>query len=70
MLEESPTPCSSELFGINNQPMAARERYNGFISTSLLLLIFCIELMHEDEYQLLPERLILNYSLFIVHVKW
>jgi hypothetical protein len=55
LLEESPTPCSSELFGVNDQPVAARERYSGFISTSLLLLIFCsykIQIVDEDENQL------------------
>jgi len=55
MLEESPTPCSSELFGVNDQPVAARERYSGFFSTSLLLLIFCsykIQIVNEDENQL------------------
>jgi hypothetical protein len=65
MLEESPTPCSCELFGVNDQTVAARERYSGFISTSLLLLIFCIELIHEDEYRLLPE--VFNPKDLIIH---
>jgi len=60
MLEESATATLFELFGVNDQPVAARERYSGFISKSLLLLIFCIELIHEDEYRFFLEAIFWN----------
>jgi hypothetical protein len=72
LLKENPTPCSSELLGVNDQPVAARERYSGFISTSLLLLIFCsykIQIVNEDENQL-PVMLFLLYSFDMQEYNW
>jgi hypothetical protein len=43
LLVESPTQMLfSELFGVNDQSVATRERYSGFISTLRLLSIFCL----------------------------